>query len=55
MVVFNTEKMKNLLSKFEPYLDKHHQLPDGVPEDVRSAYEEYKRLGKEQMDFAYSL
>ena len=50
-----TEKMKELLCKFEPYLDEHHQLPDDVSDDVKDAYEEYIRLGKEQMDYAYSM
>ena len=55
LVIFNTDEMNNLIRKFEPYMNEHHQLPDDAPDDIKEAFLEYQRLGKEQMEFAYSL
>ena len=55
MIIFNTKEMDDLFDKFEPYLNKEHQLSEDAPEEVRCAFKEYQKLGKEQMDFAYSL
>lgn len=54
-MLFDTEEMRILYKKFRPYLDKHLQLSDDVPEDIKAAFVEYQRLGREQMEFAYSL
>ena len=51
----DTEKMKNLIDKVIPYLDEHLQLPADVPEEIKKASDEYKKLAKEQEEFALSL
>lgn len=55
VTIFNTDEMNNLLRKFEPYLNEQHQLPDDAPVEIKKAFSEYQRLGKEQEDFALSL
>lgn len=51
----DTNRMEALCDVFMPYLDKHASLPIDAPEEVRKAFEEYKRLAKEQEEFALSL
>ena len=46
--------MAVLWKKVEPYLNKG-QLSSDAPKDVKEALNEYRRLRKEQMEFALSL
>lgn len=46
--------MATLWEKVEPYLNKD-QLSNDAPEDVKEALNEYRKLSKEQMEFALSL
>lgn len=55
MALFDTKEMKALMNKIRPYLNEHLQLPDNVPNEIRKASVEYKRLAKEQEEFALSL
>lgn len=55
MVIFDTEEMDKLYKIFRPYLNERIELPEDAPEPVKQALEEYRRLGKERMDFAYSM
>lgn len=50
----NTE-MKRLINKVRPYMNENHELPDDAPAYIKEALAEYKRLGKEQEEFALSL
>lgn len=50
-----TAEMKNLINKVYPYLNEKHELPDDAPDDIKFALKEYRRLGKEQEEFANSL
>ncbi len=58
MRLVETEEMKKMREKFKPYLisdkDGRHVAED-APEGVEEAYEEYKRLWNEMMDYAMSL
>jgi len=51
----DTPEMAELWKNIEPYLDEHLELKEDTPEQVKKDLEEYRRLGKEQFDFAYSL
>lgn len=55
MRLIDTEEMKILWNKIEPYFNERMQLPDSVPDDIKKAFDEYKRLAKEQEEFALSL
>lgn len=55
MVIFDTLEMDKLFNKVEPYLNKHMELSEDAPEDVKQASEEYQRLARERMEFAYSM
>ena len=50
-----TDEMKDLINKVYPYLNENHELPDDAPDDIKFALEEYRRLGREQEEFALSL
>lgn len=50
-----TPEMKILIEKVRPYMNEKHELPEDVPEDIKKALEEFRRLGREQEDFALSL
>ncbi len=51
----DTDEMQSLMNKVRPYLDTQAQLPDDVPEEIKQASEKYKRLAREQEEFALSL
>ena len=51
----DTEEMKALIDKVLPYINKHMQLPDDAPEEIKTSLEEYRRLAKEREEFALSL
>ena len=55
MVIFNTDKMNELKQKFMPYMNERYQLPSNAPAEIKDAFAEYQRLGREQMEYAYSL
>lgn len=55
MVLLDTKEMKALYEKFKSYLNERLQLPADAPEEVKQAFAEYIRLGKEQEEFALSL
>ena len=50
----DTPEMTKLWKIIEPYLEKG-KLKENVPENIKKALEEYRRLGKEQWNFAESL
>lgn len=50
-----TPEMRDLINKVYPYLNEKHELPADAPEDIKEALAEYRRLGKEQEEFALSL
>ena len=51
----DTDKMELLSNIFMPHLNEHAELPKDAPEEAREALAEYKRLAKEQEEFALSL
>ena len=55
MSLFDTDEMKVLIDKVRPYLNERLELPDDAPEEIKFALEEYRRLGREQEEFALSL
>ena len=55
MTLFDTEDMRILIDKVRPYLNEKLELPDDAPDDIKFALKEYRRLGKEQEEFALSL
>ena len=54
-----TPEMKKIWNEIEPYLnssnEKGHEIIEGAPSDIAEKLEEYRRLSKEQWDFAESL
>lgn len=50
-----TDEMKVCIAKYRPYLNEKHKLPDDAPEEAKAALEEYRRLSREQEEFALSL
>ncbi len=55
MVIFDTEEMDELYKIFSPYLNERIELPEDAPEAAKQASEEYQRLARERMEFAYSM
>lgn len=55
MTLFDTNEMKALMNKIRPYLNERLQLPADVPDEIKKASDRYKRLAKEQEEFALSL
>ena len=55
MTLFDTDEMRVLIDKVRPYLNEKLELPDDAPDDIKFALEEYRRLGREQEEFALSL
>ena len=55
MALFDTDEMRVLIDKVRPYLNEKLELSDDAPNDIKFALEEYRRLGKEQEEFAESL
>ena len=55
MRLHDTPEMESLINKVRPYMNERHELPDDAPEEIKEALAEYRRLSKEQWDFAYSL
>ena len=55
----DTPEMKKIWDEIEPYLsssnEKGHEIIEGAPSGTAEKLEEYRRLGKEQWDFAESL
>ena len=50
----DTPEMAKLWDGIYPYIE-HGKLREDAPEQIKKDLEEYRRLGKEQTDFAYSL
>ena len=50
-----TPEMKMLINKVRPYMNEDHELPDNAPDEIKDALLEYRRLGREQEEFALSL
>ena len=58
MRLAETEETKKLMEKFDPYKIKDkdgYHVAEDAPEGVEEAYEEYKRLWNEMVDYAMSL
>lgn len=54
----DTPEMKQIWNEIAPFLKitlKGMEIIDGAPSDTAEKLEEYRRLGKEQWDFAESL
>lgn len=51
----DTDEMKKLINKVRPYFDEHLRLPNDVPDEIKKAFAEYRRLAKEREEFALSL
>lgn len=51
----DTEEMRELINKVKPYFDNRLRLPDNVPDEIKKAFAEYRRLAKEREAFALSL
>lgn len=51
----DTDEMKKLINKVRPYFDEHMHLPEDVPDEIKNAFAEYRRLAKEREEFALSL
>ncbi len=52
MVFIDTPQMQMLWNKVKPYFNERMQLPDNVPDDIKQAFNEYKRLSDEREEFA---
>lgn len=53
-----TPEMQKIWDEIEPYLEATNEgyvILNGAPSDIAEKLEEYRRLGKEQSDFAWSL
>ena len=50
----DTEEMNELWNKIQPYII-NGALADDTPDEIRELSEKYKRLAKEQEEFALSL
>lgn len=51
----DTEEMKDLKKKFEPYILKHFSISKDAPSDAKKAYEEYNKLFEEQFELEMSM
>lgn len=50
-----TDEMEMCIAKYTPYLNEKHELPDDAPQEAKEALEEFRRLSREQEEFALSL
>ena len=44
MRIPDTPEMEVLWTKIRPYFNEHMQLTDNVPNEIKEAYKEYKRM-----------
>lgn len=55
MRLLYTEEQKVLIDKFKPYLNERYELMNEAPDDIKLAFEKFRKLREEQWKFAQSL